>query len=258
MVATMSSHPATALETAAEYQDAGLWSDGLAVLSRLAESAPDGSRVSPLIDYDLAYFADKLGRGEDAAGFRRRAGGRSPDRVFPFQSESVAVLRAAIASNPNDARAHYYLGNLLFDWQPDEAVTLWETSAALDPTFPMVHRNLAIAYSHRPRGNDPGKAIAHLERAVALPNGDALHLAELDELYEAAGTPLERRLAVMEAHHPLVVQRDDALAREIGLKIAAGRYDEAIRLLTGRQFAVWEGGDCAWPTTGRRPTSCAG
>jgi len=39
--------------------------------------------------------------------------------------------------------------NVLFDWQPDEAVKLWRTSAAIDPSFAIVHRNLAIANSHR-------------------------------------------------------------------------------------------------------------
>ena len=40
----------------------------------------------------------------------------------------------------------------------------------------------------------------------------------------------------------MVAQRDDALSREIGLKVFAGKADEAIGLMTGRQFAVWEGG----------------
>jgi tetratricopeptide (TPR) repeat protein len=38
------------------------------------------------------------------------------------------------------------------------------------------------------------------------------------------------------------LKRDDALSREIGLKVFAGKYDEAIQLMTGRTFSVWEGG----------------
>jgi tetratricopeptide (TPR) repeat protein len=39
-----------------------------------------------------------------------------------------------------------------------------------------------------------------------------------------------------------VLKRDDALSREIGLKVWAGKHDEAIQLMTGRKFSVWEGG----------------
>jgi tetratricopeptide (TPR) repeat protein len=39
-----------------------------------------------------------------------------------------------------------------------------------------------------------------------------------------------------------VEQRDDTLSRMIGLKVLMGKYDEAIRLMKGRSFEVWEGG----------------
>lgn len=39
-----------------------------------------------------------------------------------------------------------------------------------------------------------------------------------------------------------MTQRDDATNHEVALKVAAGKYGDAIRLLTGRRFAVWEGG----------------
>ena len=119
---------------------------------------------------------------------------------------------------------------------------LWETSAALDPSLPMVHRNLAIAWSHRPHGNDLGRAIAAMEKAVSLPDRSPLHFAELDELYQAAGIAPERRLAMFEEHQETVAQRAEALSREIALLVFVGRYDDAIRLMTGRRFEVWEGG----------------
>ena len=221
---------------------AGLWDDGKAVLERLVADAPDATRLSPMILYDLAFFADKLGAEKPAADYRRLARKSSPDYVFPFQPEAVEVLRSAIRKDAGDPRAPYYLGNLLFDWQPDEAVKLWEQSATIDGSLPMVHRNLAIAWSHRPAGNNLGKAIAELEKVVALPDRLPLHLAELDELYQAAGIAPEKRLSVFEEHQEIVSQRAEALSREIGLLVLAGRYDDAIRLMTGRRFEVWEGG----------------
>ncbi len=204
---TMLAYPATAAETAAEFQSAGLWDDGEAVLARLVADAPDAARLSPLIFYDLAYFSEKLGAEHAAADYRRQARKNSADYVFPFQPEALEVLRSAMHAEPSDPRAPYYLGNLLFDWQPDEAVKLWEKSAALDPSLPMVHRNLAIARSHRPHGDDLGKAIAALEKAVSLPDRLPLHFAELDELYQAAGTAPEQRLKMFEEHQAVVTLR---------------------------------------------------
>ncbi|MBN2505364.1 MAG: DUF5107 domain-containing protein [Verrucomicrobia bacterium] len=241
LVATLHAHPATALETAAELDGAGLWQDGADVLDLAAATAPDTTRVSPLLHYYLAHFHARLGNAAAAAAHGRRAREASPDCVFPFQAEFLAVLRRAMDAHPADARAPYYLGNLLFDWQPDAAVALWEQSAALDPSFPVVHRNLAVAYSRQATGNALDKAIASLEKAVALPRPHPLHFAELDELYEAAGTPPDKRLALLERHAETVARRDNAQARLIALKIVAGKCDDAIGLMTGRRFAVWEG-----------------
>jgi tetratricopeptide (TPR) repeat protein len=242
LVSTMSAHPGTAKETAAEYLDAGLWADGLAVLSVLIEQAPHKARISPMVYYNMAYFADKLGEKDKAAAFRKTAQTLSPDYVFPFQDESINVLRAAMEADPRDARAPYYLGNRLFDWQPDEAVKLWEKSVAVDPALGMAHRNLSIAFSQRPSGNDLTRAIAEQEKAVALPSPSPIFFRELDDLYLAAGTPPETRLALLEKYHDLVAKHAEALSREITLLVFAGRYDEAIQRMTRRRFEVWEGG----------------
>jgi tetratricopeptide (TPR) repeat protein len=147
-----------------------------------------------------------------------------------------------MAANPSDARAPYYLGNLLFDWQPDEAVALWEKSAALDPTFPIVWRNLAQPWSHKDDDASRAKAISYLEKAVALPNPYPDHFAELDSLYQAAGAPVEKRLALLEQNQSVVIQKDEGLAALISLKTFTGKPDEAIALLEGRTFSLWEGG----------------
>jgi tetratricopeptide (TPR) repeat protein len=141
--------------------------------------------------------------------------------------------------NPKDGRAALYLGNVLYDWQPDEAVKCWERAAALEPALALTHRNLAVAYSHQPAGLQ--KAIAALETAVAQEKKYPLHFTELDELYERAGVAPEKRLALLEKNHEVVSRRDDAVAREASLQVTMGRYEDAIRLLTGRKFSVWEG-----------------
>jgi tetratricopeptide (TPR) repeat protein len=232
MNAAFKRFPATAEETAAEYLHAGLWKDGTDVL---AQASP----VSPVTSYYLAYFAAKMGDAAKASEYRAQAARMSPDYVFPFQYEAIDVLRAAIEANGRDARAPYYLGNLLYDWQPEAAQRYWEQSEALDGSFAIVHRNLALAYLHGSGGTE--RAIGELEKAVALERKYPLHFKELDELFEATAVDPAKRLALLEQNHRVVAQRDDSLAREISLKVALGRYDEAITLLTGHRFAVWEG-----------------
>ncbi|MCX6626037.1 MAG: hypothetical protein NTW28_00205 [Candidatus Solibacter sp.] len=241
LVSNMTQHPATAQETAAEYFAAGLWQDGADVLSQMVAAAPDKSRVNAMVYYYLGYFVEKLGQKQKASEYYGLASKASPDYVFPFQSEAIDVLRQAMQTNPRDARAPYYLGNLLYDWQPEEATRLWEAAVALEASFAMVHRNLATAYMHQTPASDINQAIAELEKAVSLDRKFAMHFTELDELYEQTGAPLEKRLRLLEQNPAVVAGRDDSMNRVIVLKIATGRYDEAIKLISERPFAIAEG-----------------
>ena len=235
---TMNAHPATALEVAADYMDAGLWQDGTTLLTQVAVAAQDKAKVSPLVYYYLGYFAGKLNQAGKAAEYDKLAGKAPAEYVFPFQMEMIAVLEDAMRVNSNDARAPYYLGNLLFDWQPQRAQALWEKSASLGADFPVVYRNLAMVYTRQ--GDQREKALAALEKAVQF-GGNATVIGELDKLYEENGVPPAKRLSVMEAHQA-VINRDEAIAREVNLEIFAGKPDVAIQLLKTRFFRAWEGG----------------
>ena len=117
--------------------------------------------------------------------------------------------------DPSDSRAPYYLGNLLYDWQPQQAQALWEKSASLGADFPVVYRNLAMVYTRQ--GNQSDKALAALEKAVQF-GGNAMVVNDLDKLYEENGVSPAKRLALMEAHQA-VINRDEVIAREVNLKI---------------------------------------
>ncbi len=242
MTDTMNAYPPTAQEVAAEYLDAGLWQDGWTVLAKVVEAAPDKAKVSPMVYYYLSYFADKMGQSFKALSYARQGQAASPEYVFPFQDEASAVLQHAMTIEPSDPKAPYYLGNLLYDWQPDKATALWEQSVSLDPKFAIAQRNLAIAYSHQKDEQALARAVACLEKAVSLPKTYAMHFTELDELYGTTGVAPEKRLGLLEKNEQVVAQRDDAMSRMIELKVVMGQYDEAIQLMTGRQFEVWEGG----------------
>lgn len=178
LIRTLRVHPAAGLETAAEFVDAGLRADALDFLRLMIRSPEEGKPISPLAFYWLNYLESPGGNALARPGSLPSAAGQPPDCAFPFQWEAIAVLRRAVGLNSQDARAPYYLGNLLFDWQPEEALKWWEESARRDPTFAIVHRNIAAALIHRKPPADTNRAIAELERATACPVKYALHFTE--------------------------------------------------------------------------------
>jgi tetratricopeptide (TPR) repeat protein len=227
------------LELAADYAGAGLFGEAVDVLERAVAVTKEKERVSPLVLYWLGYSLAKANRMSESDEAYRQAARMPPDLCFPFQMELVEILRNAIEWNPSDARAPYYLGNLLYDHQPEEAIRAWERSAELDPSFATVHRNLALAYAQA--RNDIPRAIACLEKAVERSPGDARLYFERDVLYEAGGVDPAKRLLALTANQEAVARRDDALTREIVLLTGAGRADEALSLLGVRRFHNWEG-----------------
>jgi len=232
--------PQAYLETALDYGNWGLWDEAIGVLARFDDASEDKSATSPMVYYHLGYFHEQKGNGPESSRFYRLGGKMRADYCFPFRLESVDVLQRAIVQNPQDAHAYYYLGNLLYDRQPEAAVRAWEKSRVLDDTFATVHRNLALAYAQVEK-NLP-QAMASLEQALARDKSDPRLYLELDQLQEQAGTPPQKRLARLESNQEVVLQRDDAVQQEIILYVELGQYDKALDLLRRRHFHVWEGG----------------
>ncbi len=83
--------------------------------------------------------------------------------------------------------------------------------------------HLATAYMHQASGANIDKAIAELEQAVQLEHKYALHITELDELYEQAGNASGKRLKLFQQNASMVTRRDDSLNRDVALQIATGK-----------------------------------
>jgi len=228
------------LELAVDYGNCGLWDDAIDILSRLIEPKAKPAVTFPMVYYYLGYFWEQNGDRQEAAKHFQLASSMPPDYCFPFRLESIDVLRRAETLNSTDARAPYYLGNLLYDRQPQNAIGEWEKSRRLDSSFSVVNRNLGLAYARNE--NDLPRAIASLERAVACKRDDPRLYLELDQMYEAGGIAIGKRLAFLEKNQATIAQYDDPLAREIVLLVQMGGYDKAIELLKGHHFHVWEGG----------------
>jgi tetratricopeptide (TPR) repeat protein len=232
----MRDDPQNYLELALDYGNCGLWDEAADVLVRMERQ----ESPFPMVYYYLGYFCQKMGDKDEALAYYEKASQMPPDYCFPFRWESLDVLQQASMVNPADSKAFYYLGNLLFDHQPDEAIKKWEKSVVLDDRFALVHRNLGLAYARI--NNDVARAITSVERARMITPTEPRLYFELDLLYEAGNISSAKRLALLEKNHETVRTRDDALSREIGLLVELGAYDKAIHLLQNHHFHVWEGG----------------
>ena len=117
----------------------------------------------------------------------------SSDYCFPNKLEEVIVLKAAIAMNPNDVKALYYLGNFWYAHRRySEAIASWEQARLQDNQIPTVHRNLGLAYYNKL--SDSQRALNSLDTAFALDKNDARVLFELDLHFDLGFFHLEQRI----------------------------------------------------------------
>jgi tetratricopeptide (TPR) repeat protein len=228
------------LDLAFDLSRPGLLEEALRVLS--AEHSSEKNGDAPLLLYAKAQVLDQLGREDESRQAYHEAAMSDPDYVFPSLLEELLLLEQAMRANPQDARAPYYLGNLLYDRRRHkEAIAHWERAAELDPDFPTTWRNLGFGYFNIL--HDPGRALSAFSRARKLAPGDARILYEQDQLLRRTGESPEVRLAILEAHADLVEQRDDLTVELASLLNSTGHPDRALALLLSRQFQPWEGGE---------------
>jgi len=221
---------------ALDYIAAGFYKEAERLLKAGANVCP----TSPMTYYYLgwALFLD----GKDSSKAFHQASEHAPEYCFPNRLEAISALECAQKQNPKDAKAPYYLGNLWYDKrQYDDAVSCWEKSALLNPSFPTVLRNLALAYFNK--WDEAGKAKKCLENAFELDTTDARVFMELDQLYKRLGRPHKERLSFLESHLSLVEQRDDVYLEWVTLCNQNGQYLKAKALIDARQFHPWEGGE---------------
>ena len=231
----------TYLDIAFDYAGAALWEEASGLLQLLADRPGKFKTAHPMVLYGLGYFAGQQGREKAAQKYFRRAAAASPDYCFPERLEEMLVLQAALQANPQDAKALYYLGNLLYDKKRyDEAIRCWKTSCDLGPDFSISWRNLGLAY-HNIRRDSQEARECYLRAFAAAPQDPRL-LYELDQIDKLRGVPPAERLARLEAHMDLVEQREYLLGERIRLYNQLGQAQKALDLVLSRQFHVWEGG----------------
>ncbi|MGG4401744.1 DUF5107 domain-containing protein [Paenibacillus amylolyticus] len=227
------------LNLAADYADCGLWEEALTVLSYVESEI---AQPYPMVGYVQAYLYRQLGDVEQARECKKQGKAAPTDYCFPNTLFEFMVLQDALAVDSNDARAHYYLGNWLYDHKRyEEAITHWETSREVDAAYSTVHRNLGLAYYNKL--NRPDLALASLEEAFRLDSQDARIFYELDQLHKKIGYSCENRVKLLEQHMELVHHRDDLYIEWVTLLNMQGSHQEAWNALQTRRFHPWEGGE---------------
>lgn len=228
------------LDLALDHARAGLYSEAVDILKHADKDANDGS--VPMVFYALGHFDELLGEAVAATVAYTHAAESAPDYCFPNRLEELIILQAAIAANPGDARAAYYLGNLLYNrLRHREAVELWERSGGLEPSFSVVWRNLGIAYFNVLGSAD--KARTAFDKAIQANPQDARVFYERDQLWKRIGETPETRLQQFEKFADLVPLRDDLSVELASLYNQTGEHERARDLLKARRFQPWEGGE---------------
>ncbi|HUA39029.1 MAG TPA: DUF5107 domain-containing protein [Candidatus Sulfopaludibacter sp.] len=234
------------LDIAHDYARAGFWDEAAGVLENAGATArdlPDQNwGALPLIHYTLGWLEEKRGNPSAALKEFKRAAASAPDYCFPSRLEEMEIFESAIRANPKDARAPYYLGNLLYDRRRhEEAIRWWERSAKLNGDFSIVWRNLGIGYFNVRK--QPAKARAAYEKAFNANPSDARLFYERDQLWKRLSKKPEKRLRELENYPDLVRQRDDLSVELCALYNQTGQPEKAGQLISSRQFQPWEGGE---------------
>jgi len=222
------------IECALDYADAGFWKNAVETLLLCKEK-------NPMLYYHGALYASQYDP-KLSGQLLRKAAKADPLYCFPNRLEDIAVLESAIAKNPEDSYAPYYLGCLMYDRrQYERAAKLWEKSAVINPSFPTVWRNLSLAYFNKSHEKD--KARKAMEKAFRLDETDAMVFQELDQLHKKMGMSISARLANYDKHPDLWPQRDELYIEYVAMLNDQGYYQRAFNLLMDRKFHPWEGGE---------------
>lgn len=232
----------TRLRTWHQTQRAGICSNTTSEAPTKAALPTQSWGAAPLVQYTLGWLHEKLGEAKKASRHFKSAAALPPDYCFPARLEEIAILEAAMAANPSDARAPYYLGNLLYDRRRhEEAIRSWERSTRLDPDFPTVWRNLGIGYFNIRR--QPARARAAYDKAFRLNPADARVLYERDQLWKRLRESPAKRLRELEKYPDFIPQRDDLSVELCALYNQMGLHAKALALTSSRRFQPWEGGE---------------
>ena len=219
------------LELALYYLNNGFAAEADDILVRSEAIAP-----YPTVTYYRAYLADSRGDKTTAGKLFAKAEAGRTDYVYPFRLETVKVYEKALEYMPQSAATWYYLGNLYFQKQPARAMECWKKAVDIRPDFAMALRNLG--WGCRFFEEDYPAAAQWYRRAIdADREGNAIFLAECDEILERMNAPVEERYALFANRRKLYEKRYDSETKAIKQRILHGEYEEVLEPLLTRFYS---------------------
>ena len=225
------------IEAACGYIEMNLLHDAVRALEHCPEKP--GSGQHPFVDFFLGYLADRMGQADRAESCYKRGLALSPKSVFPFRTESLAVLQTGLRYDPESWKLHYYLGTLLtakLRWREGLKHFLAATKTA--PNWSVLHSNLGTIYWRKLK--DLKKAQAAFEKARAYDPKDYHYYVALDRLYAESNEPAKRQKLFSQA--PPDVGNDFRVRFRYATYLCdVGHYDEALCVLLSTTFIPWEG-----------------
>jgi tetratricopeptide (TPR) repeat protein len=227
------------LEVAAWYRDLGDLPSSDAILQAGVAELP-AKDLSPMVYYYLAANAWQEGKQGDATKFAAKADSAPHGKIFPQRLADAFVLQDALAHNPKDAHAHYFLGTFLFaHGRYEDAAKEWLAAKGEGFEDPVLERDLGV-YAWRVK-KDLAQAATYYESAIQLaPNNHRLY-SDLDEIYTQLGD-YSRREKLFATAPSGVQERDTFRARRALFLVEQRRFDQAMELFNNHHFNPWEGG----------------
>jgi tetratricopeptide (TPR) repeat protein len=230
--------PDSVLEVAFDYVAVGRRGEA----RRILEGAVNKTRDYPMLHYTLGYLYELDGdRARASAEYLKGSQGNTAF-VFPHRVEEIAVLRRAMAMNPNDGHAAYYLGNVLASKnRTEEALATWRESVRLDPSNIIARRNLGRALWVTGKQEE---ASTQYQQAISGAPEDFLLYVELGTLLAEIGAQ-DRRVKVLESAPPAARTHTPLIQALAAAYIDTKRFADAAALLMSNTFTSGEGEDAA-------------
>ena len=230
--------PESYLELAMYYYNNGFTKEMKDVLM-----ASESAKPYPTVEYWLGYLADQAGDTDAARSWFKKAEDRSIAYVFPFRLETIKAFDKALEYLPKSFNTWYYLGNLYYHKQPEKALACWEKAVEAKPDFAMALRNHGWYWRFKNENRDKdfsdyAKAIDYYQAAICADvDGNALFLAECDEIMELIKAPLADRYNLFNGREALYEKRYDSETKALKQRILAGEYAPVLEKLQTRFYS---------------------
>jgi len=195
--------------------------------------------ISPLVYYYEAYYSNLNGDRKKPVDLFRKAATASSKYCFPNRMEDIKVLEWALFNNPDDAQAHYLLGNILYSrTRSSEAITHWERAVELNPLNAVAYRNLGVAYGEQ---GDLDHARTEYHSAIKADPFAGKAIVELGRINAGLKIAYSDQIKLFEDNIKVVSGYNQAITQLIELYVITGKYQEALKWLKSIHFNSWEG-----------------